>query len=54
MEAVVANLLEPGEEIVICINGYFGERMHETALRVGAKPVRVECDGRPGRYRKDS
>lgn len=43
MEAAVANLLEPGEEIVICINGYFGERMHEMALRVGAKPVRVEC-----------
>ena len=44
MEAAVANLLEPGEEIVVCINGYFGERMHEMALRVGAKPVRVESD----------
>lgn len=44
MEAAVANLLEPDEEIVICINGYFGERMHEMALRVGAKPVRVECE----------
>jgi alanine-glyoxylate transaminase / serine-glyoxylate transaminase / serine-pyruvate transaminase len=43
MEAAVANLLEPGEEIVICINGYFGERLHEMAIRVGAKPVRVEC-----------
>ena len=43
MEASVANLLEPDEEIVICINGYFGERMHEMALRVGAKPIRVEC-----------
>lgn len=44
MEAAVANLLEPGEEIVICINGYFGERMHEMASRIGAKPVRVECE----------
>jgi len=44
MEATVANLLEPDEEIVVCINGYFGERMHEMALRVGAKPVRVESD----------
>jgi alanine-glyoxylate transaminase / serine-glyoxylate transaminase / serine-pyruvate transaminase len=44
MEAAVANLLEPGEEIVICINGYFGERMHEMASRVGANPVRVECE----------
>lgn len=44
MEAAVANLLEPDEEIVICINGYFGERMHEMALRVGARPIRVECE----------
>jgi alanine-glyoxylate transaminase/serine-glyoxylate transaminase/serine-pyruvate transaminase len=44
MEAAVANLLEPGEEIVVCINGYFGERMYEMAKRVGAKPIRVECE----------
>lgn len=44
MEATVANLLEPDEEIVVCINGYFGERLHEMALRVGAKPIRVECE----------
>jgi alanine-glyoxylate transaminase/serine-glyoxylate transaminase/serine-pyruvate transaminase len=44
MEATVVNMLEPDEEIAICINGYFGERMHEMALRVGAKPVRVECE----------
>jgi alanine-glyoxylate transaminase/serine-glyoxylate transaminase/serine-pyruvate transaminase len=48
MEAVVVNMLEPGEEIVICINGYFGERLHEMALRAGAKPIRVECEwGQP-------
>jgi len=44
MEAAVVNLIEPGEEIVICVNGYFGERLHEMALRAGAKPVRVECE----------
>jgi alanine-glyoxylate transaminase / serine-glyoxylate transaminase / serine-pyruvate transaminase len=44
MEATVANLLEPGDEIVVCINGYFGERMHEMVTRLGAKPVRVECE----------
>jgi alanine-glyoxylate transaminase/serine-glyoxylate transaminase/serine-pyruvate transaminase len=44
MEAAVVNLVEPGEEIVICINGYFGERLHEMALRAGAKPIRVECE----------
>jgi alanine-glyoxylate transaminase / serine-glyoxylate transaminase / serine-pyruvate transaminase len=44
MEATVVNLLEPDEEIVVCINGYFGERLHEMALRAGARPVRVECE----------
>ncbi|MFN0085031.1 MAG: pyridoxal-phosphate-dependent aminotransferase family protein [Blastocatellia bacterium] len=44
MEAAVVNLVEPEEEIVICINGYFGERMHEMATRAGAKPIRVECE----------
>lgn len=44
MEAAVANLIEPDEEIVICINGYFGERMYEMATRVGARPIRVECE----------
>jgi alanine-glyoxylate transaminase / serine-glyoxylate transaminase / serine-pyruvate transaminase len=44
MEATVANLLEPGDEIVLCINGYFGERMHEMVTRLGAKPIRVECE----------
>lgn len=48
MEAVMVNMVEPGEEIVICVNGYFSERMHEMALRVGANPVRVDCEwGKP-------
>lgn len=44
MEATVANLLEPDEEIVICINGYFGERMCDMVTRLGAKAIRVECE----------
>lgn len=44
MEATVVNLLEPGEEVVLCINGYFGERMHEMVTRIGAVPIRVECE----------
>lgn len=44
MEATVANLLEPDEEIVICINGYFGERMCDMVTRLGARPIRVECE----------
>jgi len=44
MEATVANLLEPGDEIVVCVNGYFGERMCDMVTRLGAKPVRVEAE----------
>jgi alanine-glyoxylate transaminase / serine-glyoxylate transaminase / serine-pyruvate transaminase len=44
MEATVANLLEPGEEIVVCVNGYFGERMCDMVSRLGAKPIRVEAE----------
>jgi alanine-glyoxylate transaminase/serine-glyoxylate transaminase/serine-pyruvate transaminase len=44
MEAAVVNMVEPEEEIVICINGYFGERMYEMAARIGARPIRVDCE----------
>lgn len=44
MEAALVNLLEPDEEVVICVNGYFGERMYEMAKRLGAKPLRVDCE----------
>jgi alanine-glyoxylate transaminase / serine-glyoxylate transaminase / serine-pyruvate transaminase len=44
MEATVANLLEPGEEIVVCVNGYFGERMCDMVSRLGATPIRVEAE----------
>jgi alanine-glyoxylate transaminase/serine-glyoxylate transaminase/serine-pyruvate transaminase len=48
MEAAVANMLEPDEEVIICVNGYFSDRMYEMATRVGAKPIRVDCEwGKP-------
>jgi alanine-glyoxylate transaminase/serine-glyoxylate transaminase/serine-pyruvate transaminase len=44
MEACVVNLIEPGDEAIICINGFFGERLSEMAERAGGKvvPVRAE------------
>jgi len=42
MEFCCANLLEPGDEAVIGINGVFGARMAEVAERCGAKVTRVE------------
>jgi alanine-glyoxylate transaminase / serine-glyoxylate transaminase / serine-pyruvate transaminase len=48
MEATVASLLEPGDEIVVCVNGYFGERMCEMTSRIGAKCIRVDAEwGKP-------
>ena len=48
MEACLANLIEDGEEVVVCVNGFFGQRMAELAERWGAKVLRVETEwGRP-------
>lgn len=41
MEACLVNLLEPGDRALICVAGYFGERMVEMARRCGAE-VHVE------------
>jgi alanine-glyoxylate transaminase/serine-glyoxylate transaminase/serine-pyruvate transaminase len=42
MEACVANLIEPGDEAIICVAGAFGARMAEMADRHGATVVKVE------------
>src|SRR4030042_1653088 len=44
MEACVANLIEPGDRAVVCINGFFGERIAEMPSRYGAEVVRVEAE----------
>jgi alanine-glyoxylate transaminase/serine-glyoxylate transaminase/serine-pyruvate transaminase len=36
MEACVANLIEPGDEMIVCVNGVFGARMKDVAERYGA------------------
>jgi alanine-glyoxylate transaminase/serine-glyoxylate transaminase/serine-pyruvate transaminase len=33
MEAAFVNLVEPGEKVLVCVNGYFGERMTHVAER---------------------
>ncbi len=35
MEASIANSVEPGTPVLICINGYFGERLADMAKRYG-------------------
>jgi alanine-glyoxylate transaminase/serine-glyoxylate transaminase/serine-pyruvate transaminase len=43
MEAALVNLLEPGDEAVVGVNGLFGTRMTDVASRVGAKVASVEA-----------
>lgn len=43
METCLVNLLEPGDEALICIHGLFGGRMADIAERCGAKVIRVEA-----------
>jgi len=48
METVFVNLLEPGDQVVVCQNGVFGGRMKENVERCGATAIMVNDDwGRP-------
>jgi len=42
MEAVVVNLIEPGDKMVVCVNGVFGGRMVDVAGRAGAVVTAIE------------
>ncbi len=44
MEAMVANLVRPGDRVVCGIHGLFGERMADELARHGATVVRVEAE----------
>ena len=44
METCLVNLLEPGDECIICVNGVFGGRMVEIAERCGAKVFRIDTE----------
>src|SRR5436309_1181986 len=42
METCVVNLIEPGDRMVVCVNGVFGQRMTDVAQRAGAAVTTVE------------
>ena len=42
METCFVNLVEPGDEVIVCINGVFGGRMKENIERTGGVPIVVE------------
>ena len=41
MESALVNLIEPGDEVLVAIHGYFGERLAEIAARVGGQVDRI-------------
>src|SRR5262245_16022488 len=44
-EAAVANLVEPGDRVLVCVNGVFGGRLADMAERAGGEVTKIE---RPG------
>ncbi len=47
METCFVNMVEPSDEVVVCVNGVFGTRMCDIVGRLGARLIRV--DGEWGR-----
>jgi alanine-glyoxylate transaminase/serine-glyoxylate transaminase/serine-pyruvate transaminase len=41
-EAAVLNLVEPGEKVLVCVNGVFGGRLADMAQRAGGEVVKIE------------
>jgi alanine-glyoxylate transaminase/serine-glyoxylate transaminase/serine-pyruvate transaminase len=42
MEAALCNFIEPGDRVLIAVNGYFGERLCDMAGRYGAEVDRID------------
>lgn len=42
MEAAIVNVVEPGDAVIVGINGVFGTRLAAIVERCGGKPIRVE------------
>ena len=43
MEAAIVNVVEPGDTVVVGVNGVFGGRLADTARRAGAEVVAIEA-----------
>jgi alanine-glyoxylate transaminase/serine-glyoxylate transaminase/serine-pyruvate transaminase len=44
MEAALVNVIERGDEVVVCINGVFGQRMRDIVERAGGNAIVVEAE----------
>ncbi len=48
MEACVANLIEPGDKVLVCVHGYFGDRLRQMVERQDAQMSVIEGEwGKP-------
>jgi alanine-glyoxylate transaminase/serine-glyoxylate transaminase/serine-pyruvate transaminase len=48
MEACFVNLVEPGDKVIVCRNGVFGDRMRENVERCGGTAIMVDDEwGQP-------
>ena len=43
MDAALANVIEPGDAMLACVSGYFGERLAEMGRRYRAQVDVTEC-----------
>jgi len=43
MEAAICNIVEKGDEVVVGVNGFFGQRMSEIVSRCGGKSIEVKA-----------
>lgn len=44
METCFVNLVEPGDEVAVCVNGVFGTRMCDIVNRIGAQLIRIDAE----------
>jgi alanine-glyoxylate transaminase/serine-glyoxylate transaminase/serine-pyruvate transaminase len=44
MEAALCNIVEPGDDIIVCVAGLFGARMSNIVLRIGGRPIQIEAE----------
>lgn len=45
METALVNFIEPGDKVLICINGLFGERMADIVRRCGGDLEVIQENG---------
>lgn len=44
MEAALCNVIEPGDKVVVCVGGVFGERMCDIVERCGGELIRIDTE----------